>query len=177
MDIECFVGLSIGKWRSMRSGHSLAFQHFEEVLSEITIRALSDSDPKVHNMLSEYNNVKGMPLPTSPFEMCWEAESDWEPDNPDQASSGSCILLPIPENHSKGMILRSIGYAEAERATSKYEFQPDGTFVLQTEYGHSITEERIWFVSNNVRCRSSVVKTLQGTGILQTSFASEVRRM
>ena len=39
MDIEQFVAHSLGEWRSMRSGHSLAFQQFEDVLSEISIKS------------------------------------------------------------------------------------------------------------------------------------------
>ena len=40
MTIEQFIAQSEGSWRSMRSGHSLAFQQFEEVLSEITIEKI-----------------------------------------------------------------------------------------------------------------------------------------
>ncbi|MCJ8282511.1 MAG: phycobiliprotein lyase, partial [Rivularia sp. ALOHA_DT_140] len=47
MNITEFFELSIGKWRSQRSGHHLAFAHFEEVLSEINIESLSADDSKV----------------------------------------------------------------------------------------------------------------------------------
>ena len=68
-------------------------------------------------------------------------------------------------------------FAEAEQAISSYRFLSDGTFVLSTKYGQSIAEERIWFVSEHVRCRSSVLRTSEGSGVMQTSFASEVRRL
>ena len=51
MTIEQFVAQSLGKWRSMRSGHSLAFQQFEEVLSEVVIEELSKEDPGVKQLL------------------------------------------------------------------------------------------------------------------------------
>ena len=51
MTIEQFVAQSSGKWRSMRSGHSLAFQQFEEVLSEVTIEAISKDDSAVKQLL------------------------------------------------------------------------------------------------------------------------------
>lgn len=85
--------------------------------------------------------------------------------------------MPVPENDTEGQLLRSVGYAEAEQAISRYRFLSDGTFVLNTRYGQSIAEERIWFVSEHVRCRSSVLRTSEGSGVLQTSFASEVRRL
>ena len=62
-------------------------------------------------------------------------------------------------------------------ATSKYEFLSDGTMILTTNYGQSIADERIWFISQNVRCRSSVIRISGGSGVVQTSFASEVRRL
>ena len=47
MNITEFVNLSLGKWRSQRSAHHLAFQHFEEVTSTIKIEALQLQDPRV----------------------------------------------------------------------------------------------------------------------------------
>ena len=109
--------------------------------------------------------------------MSWNAESDWEPDDPSEVSSGSCLIVPLPLDKTNGKLLRSVGYAEAAPAESSYSFLSDGTFVLTTAYEQSIAEERIWFVSEHVRCRSSVLRTSAGSGVLQTSFASEVRRL
>ena len=178
MTIEQFVAQSSGKWRSMRSGHSLAFQQFEEVLSEVTIEAISKDDSAVKQLLeSSLANKHNLETISSPFKMEWCAESDWEPDDPSEVSSGSCIIVPLVKDISSGTLIRSIGYAEAEAAISEYNFSNDGTFTLTTNYEQSIAEEKIWFVSENVRCRSSVLRTSAGSGVLQTSFASEVRRM
>ena len=43
-------------------------------------------------------------------------------------------------------------------------FLSDGTIVLTTNYKQTISEERIWFLSENVRCRSSVVRTSKSSG-------------
>ena len=179
MTIEQFVAQSTGRWRSMRSGHSLAFQQFEEVLSEVTIEEISREDSVVKELLLESSLVNQYNLDTisSPFRMEWCAESDWEPDDPSEVSSGSCIIIPLVKNILSGTLIRSVGYAESEAAISEYSFSNDGTFTLTTNYEQSIAEERIWFVSENVRCRSSVLRTSAGSGVLQTSFASEVRRI
>ena len=178
MTIEQFVAQSSGKWRSMRSGHSLAFQQFEEVLSEVTIEAISKDDSAVKQLLeSSLANKHNLETISSPFKMEWCAESDWEPEDPSEVSSGSCIIIPLVKDISSGTLIRSVGYAEAEAAISEYNFSSDGTFTLTTNYEQSIAEEKIWFVSENVRCRSSVLRTSAGSGVLQTSFASEVRRM
>ena len=178
MTIEQFVAQSSGKWRSMRSGHSLAFQQFEEVLSEVVIEELSKEDPGVKQLLeSSLAKEHDKCSISSPFKMEWCAESDWEPDDPSEVSSGSCIIVPLAKDKSSGTLIRSVGYAESEAAISEYHFLDDGTFTLTTQYEQSVAEERIWFVSENVRCRSSVLRTSAGSGILQTSFASEVRRI
>ena len=178
MTIEQFVAQSSGKWRSMRSGHSLAFQQFEEVLSEVTIEEISKDDSDVKQLLeSSLANKHNLETISSPFKMEWCAESDWEPEDPSEVSSGSCIIIPLVKDISSGTLIRSVGYAEAEAAISEYNFSNDGTFTLTTNYEQSIAEEKIWFVSENVRCRSSVLRTSAGSGVLQTSFASEVRRM
>ncbi|MGL6133481.1 MAG: phycobiliprotein lyase [Prochlorococcaceae cyanobacterium] len=159
----------------MRSGHSLAFQQFEDVRSSVLIERMDPNAPLVLQLLNECSVSNSEPL--LPFRMEWNAESDWEPDDSSEVSAGSCILVPVPSDHHKGILLRSVGYAESEPAISSYEFLEDDTFILNTQYGQSMAEERIWFVSENVRCRSSVLRTSAGTGVLQTSFASEIRRL
>lgn len=175
MIIEQFVARSEGHWRSMRSAHSLAFRQFEDVLSDIQIELLSVEDTAVREYLG--NESIDPASVVAPFRMTWQADSDWEPEDPAAVSSGSCILIPVPGSDRKGKLLRSVGYAEAESAASTYHFLDDNTFILHTVYGQSVAEERIWFLSDHVRCRSSVLRTSTGSGILQTSFASEVRRV
>jgi len=177
MRIESFVSQSVGKWRSMRSGHSLAFQQFEDVLSEIQIKSTDQSDQDDIKELIASSSLDNNASFQSAFRMKWAAESDWEPDDPSEVSSGQCLLVPIPDNETSGKLIRSVGYAESEPAISNYNFLEDGTFLLTTQYEQSIAEERIWFVSEHVRCRSSVLRTSAGSGVLQTSFASEVRRL
>ena len=176
MDIEQFVAQTEGEWKSMRSAHSLAFQQFEDVLSEISVHRISQTNSDLKNILNQEKDLSISQI-NSPFLMKWSAESDWEPDDPNDVASGECIIIPIPTTSDSGLLIRSVGYAESIAAKSEYSFLDDGTFVLKTIYDQSIAEERIWFISENVRCRSSVLKTSEGSGILQTSFSSEVRRL
>ncbi len=175
MGIEQFVALSEGTWRSMRSGHSLAFQQFEEVISEIQIKQIAKDSKLVKELIST-TKFKELDI-KAPFSIEWNAESDWDENEDSSNSKGLCILIPIPISNKEGVIIRSLGYAEAIQAESRYNFLSDKTFVLSTKYGSSSVEERIWFLSENFRCRSSVIKTSNGEGILQTSFASEVRHI
>ena len=173
MTIEQFVAQSEGQWRSMRSGHSIAFRQFEQIVSKIKVKILAHDDPKVIDFLKSTNKSNRVYL--SPFEITWEVESDWVLDDSNQISSGHTILIPIPETTRKGFLLRSTGYTESMPSLSNYSFLSDGTLTLSTKYQNTVTEERIWFLSQQVRCRSSVIFTEKKSGIIQTSFASELK--
>ncbi|MEM6501383.1 MAG: phycobiliprotein lyase [Cyanobacteria bacterium P01_C01_bin.89] len=174
MDIQTFVAQSIGRWRSQRSGHNLAFQHFEEVRSVVDIAARAADDADVIELCK--NNGVDPALATSPFFMKWDAESDWDED---EKTTGSCLLVPVPDlkDTSRGQLLRSQGYAEKMPAVGEYRFTEEGMFVLVTPYEQAAAEERIWFATQNLRLRVSNILTSSGTGVLTTSFASEVRSL
>ena len=175
MEIKSFVRQSLGEWGAMRSGHSLAFKQFEEVTSNISIRLLENDDRNLQDFLNrtDYPNSNFV----TPFEINWTATSDWKESNKEEELNGSSIFIPIEYSTSTGIILRSKGYAEKEKAISEYLFLSDGTLVLTTIYEQLIAEERIWFISPNVRCRSSVIKSINKNAILQTSFTSEIRKL
>ncbi len=173
MKIENFVAKSKGSWRSMRSSHSLAFKYFEEVISKIDIEPLNCLDSAVLELLKNKNYLSKKHI--APFKVNWESKSDWESLDNDNVSQGFNILIPIPKNENKGEMIRSSGYAENIESVSEYTFLADDTFILHSSYNQTYVEERIWFASKNVRCRSSIIKSLDRESIIQTSFASEVR--
>ncbi len=173
MKIEAFVSKSLGEWISMRSGHSLAFKQFEQVVSKINIQELSMKNKAVIHLI-EASKLE-VNTPFLPFKICWEAESDWGGEGNEDKEIGESIMIPIPNNESEGLLIRGRGYTEKDSAVSTYKFLSDETFILKTAYKQTVTEERIWFISQNVRCRSSIIRASSSSGILQTSFASEVR--
>ena len=61
MEIEQFIAQSAGKWRSMRSTHSLAFQQFEQVISHISIQLLDTNQPDVLDILDSNPTPKSKP--------------------------------------------------------------------------------------------------------------------
>ena len=174
MDITKFVELSIGRWRSQRSAHHLAFSHFEEVLSTIDIVLLAADDPAVIDLCKSYDIDPAMA--TNPFRMSWEGESDWDED---QTLEGSTVLVPIPDSDdpSKGKLLRDRGYAETVAAAGNYYLSEDGTFVLVSKYDRATAEEKIWFATPNLRFRVSLIKTSDGSGVVTASFSSEIRSL
>ncbi|MGF1492180.1 MAG: phycobiliprotein lyase [Microcoleaceae cyanobacterium] len=174
MDITEFVERSIGQWRSQRSVHHLAFQHFEEVTSTIDILPLNSEDSDVIK-LCQTHQIDPATI-CYPFRMSWQGESDWDDD---EKVEGTTILVPVPEPNSpdQGRLLRDQGYAETIPAVGQYQIGEDGVFVLLTEYDRAMAEERIWFASDNIRFRVSLIKTSSGSGITTASFSSEIRSL
>ncbi len=173
MSIDKFFLKSVGEWNSMRSGHSLAFQEFEEIRSKIKISTLRKNDPRVVKLIKE-NLIPSHKI-TNPYLINWEAKSDWNDHSGQENSSGESLLIPLASSNFNGKIIRSMGYSEPIQITSSYKILEDGTLVIASDYNNIITEERIWFISENLRSRSSVTRSSDSKAILQTSYASEVR--
>lgn len=172
MDIRQFVQQSLGQWRSQRSAHHLAFQHFEEVRSTIDIEPVADDDAEVIALCQSYK-IDPATI-TAPFRMTWAGESDWDED---EELSGSTLLVPVPavNDPTQGKLLRDRGYAETVPAAATFSISPDGIFTLVSAYDRAAAEEKIWFVTPNLRFRVSSIKTSDGKGVLTASFSSEVR--
>ena len=173
MNIEEFFLKSVGEWNSIRSGHSLAFQEFEEIRSKISISPSERNDSRVIKFLKD-NSLTNNSL-NKAFLINWEAKSEWDEDSQKERSTGESILVPIEISKTEGKIIRSVGYTEELQVISFYKILDDGTLVINTDYSHICTEERIWFVSNNLRSRVSVTRAIDSLAILQTSYASEIR--
>ena len=173
MQINEFFIKSVGEWNSMRSGHSLAFQEFDEIRSKIKIFPAQVNDSRFIKLLKENSlNTKDV---NKAFLINWEAKSEWGDQINRENTSGESILVPIEISEKEGKIIRSVGYTEAIQLISLYKLLDDGTLIINSKYNHIYTEERIWFITDNLRSRSSVTRSINSSAILQTSYASEIR--
>ena len=75
MNIKEFFLKSVGEWNSMRSGHSLAFQEFEEIRSKIKISPSKPNDARVIKFLKD--NLITTNAISKAFLIIWEAKSEW----------------------------------------------------------------------------------------------------
>jgi phycoerythrin-associated linker protein len=173
MKIEEFFLKSVGEWKSMRSSHSLAFQEFEEIRSTIKIFPMRQNDSKVIKLIKE-NSINTNQVKTA-FLMSWKAKSEWDDENKKGNSSGESILIPLEVSKTEGKIIRSVGYTEAVELISSYKLLNDGTLIIYSNYNQINTEERVWFLSDNLRSRSSVTRATNSLAILHTSYSSEIR--
>ena len=128
MNIEEFFLKSVGEWNSMRSGHSLAFQEFEEIRNKIRIVPSKSKDFRVIKFLKD--NLIATNAVNEAFLINWEARSEWCEENQKENSSGESILVPIEISKTEGKIIRSVGYTEAVQVVSLYRILDVGTLII-----------------------------------------------
>ncbi|MEW5857998.1 MAG: phycobiliprotein lyase [Cyanobacteriota bacterium] len=169
MDIQEFFQLSAGKWFSQRTSHHLAFKQAESGKSDIKIEMLSAEDPEVIKLCEQYEVDPA--LAWGGARVSWDGTMEWD----QEKHAGSSVLVPIPdpEKPNEGQLLRDMGYAEKASVAGRYVIGSDDSFTLITEYETMYSEERIWFASENLRLRASILKRFGGFSM--ASFCSEIR--
>ena len=169
--INQFIKKSLGEWKSLRSTHSLAFQEVENSTSKILIKELEIKNKNVVELLEKYN----LSSITSSIALTisWQSVSDWEKDQKIEADQ--TILLFLPKNKNKGIVLRNRGYTESQISSSEYWIDENNNLNIKTVYSSTISEERICFLSNHIRSRYSVIRNQENNSVIQTSHTSEIR--
>ena len=170
--IKEFIDKSIGQWKSIRSTHTLAFQEFENTSSSLII---SYQNVESKEVLEIKNRCKSLLNISFAIKIKWQSISEWTTEKKSQESK--TILIFVPEDEYTGILIKEKGYAEQIPSSSRYFMDESNTFHIQSIYNATITEEKIWFISENVRSRYSVIKNKINNGILQTSHATEIRKI
>ena len=170
--IKEFIHKSIGEWKSIRSTHTLAFQEFENTNSSLII---SYQNIESDEVLDIKNRLKCSQDLSFAIKISWKSVSEWTTEKKSQESK--TILIFVPKDEFKGTLIKDKGYAELIPTSSRYYMDETKTFNIQSEYNSTISEEKIWFLSENVRSRYSVIKNKINKGILQTSHATEIRKI
>ena len=171
--INQFIQKSLGEWKSIRSTHSLAFQEVENSTSKIVIKELEINNKNVVELLEKYNSTSKSSIIA--LSISWKAISDWEMDQ--KIEEDKTILLFLPKDKNKGIVLRNKGYTESEISSSEYLIDENANLNIKTIYSSTVSEERICFLSNNIRSRYSVIRHHENNTVIQTSHASEIRNI
>ena len=170
--IKEFIDKSIGEWKSIRSSHTLAFQEFENTIASLIISYQNIESEEVLKIKNRFKLAKNISFA---IKISWKSISEWITENKSQESN--TILIFIPKDEYTGTLIKDKGYTEQIPSSSQYIMDESNTFNIQTEYNSTISEEKIWFLSENVRSRYSVIKNKINKGILQTSHATEIRKI
>ena len=170
--IKEFIDKSIGEWKSIRSTHTLAFQEFENTNSTLKI---TYQDIESEEVLEIKNKLKFSKNISFAIKISWKSISEWSTENKSQESN--TILIFVPKDAYTGTLIKDKGYTEQIPSSSRYIIDESNTFNIETEYNSTISEEKIWFLTENVRSRYSIIKNKINKGILQTSHATEIRKI
>mgnify|MGYP001236640152 CR=1 FL=1 len=170
--IKEFIHKSIGEWKSIRSTHTLAFQEFENTNSSLIISYQNIESEEVIEIKNKFKFSQNLLFAIN---ISWKSISEWSTDNKSEESN--TILIFIPKDEYTGTLIKDKGYAEQIPSSSRYYIDETKTLNIISEYNATISEEKIWFLSKNVRSRYSVIKNKINNGILQTSHATEIRKI
>ena len=182
MDIEEFFQLCAGKWFTQRTSHNLASQKSEsDQFTAIAVMVQKDAPEAVslcqQHQLDPTRIIGGLRLaPDQPKTEARSRFSQFLPESKNKDKDDDTTLLVLvadTENPQQGKILRCNGSPESLLAPSEYVLGNDDSLTLTTVDGALHAEERLWFASENLRMRTSLLK--QGDGVCVASFFSEIR--
>ena len=171
--INQFIDESIGEWKSIRSSHTLAFQEFENSSSKIYIKLINSKNKKVIDIFK--NHKLSLNLENIAISIKWQAISDWEEN--DISEEDETILIFLPKDNNSGIVLRNKGYTESFISSSNYFIDEQNNLHIKTIYKSTVSEERISFLSTNIRSRFSTIRNVENNSVIQTSHTSEIRNL
>jgi CpeS-like protein len=172
MEVVDFFERSAGRWRSQRTTHHLAFRRAEVGDSEISVISLAASDPEVQELCKLHEIDPALAVCGS--RVTWQGTMSWDRDT-EGGHEGKTVFAIVPDqdNPRQGRLLREKGYAEIVPVVGLYQLDEEGGLVLTTDYETMSSIERFWFVSPQLRLRTSTVKRFGGFST--ASFCSEAR--
>jgi len=170
--IKEFIDKSVGEWKSLRSTHTIAFQEFENTTSNIFISHLSLESNEAKDLLKKFSFSIN---PKFAIKIIWQASSDWALE--EKSDQSDTTLIFSQKDMNSGIILRNKGYAEMIHTYSNYFIDEQSKLNITTEYNSIISEEKIWFISNHLRARYSLIKNKEFGSLIQTSHSSEIRKI
>ena len=170
-DAKEFFQQSAGKWRSQRTTHHLPFRRAESGGSDINVKFLDANDEKIA-VICQMHDVDPQTAIGGAF-VSWDGAMAWDKENEDHKGTTVFALIPDSENPRQGQLLRERGYAEIVPVAGEYHMDEEDGLILITEYETMSIIERFWFVSPDLRLRSSTVKRFGGFNT--ATFCAESR--
>lgn len=171
MNVMEFFQQSAGQWQSQRTTHHLPFRRAELGGSSISVEALSADNDKIAEICKLHEIAPDSAVGGAYVE--WDGAMAWDKADEDHKGSTIFALVPDEDNPQKGNLLRERGYAEVVPVIGRFEMDVEDGLLLTTDYESMSSVERFWFVSPNLRLRTSVVKRFGG--LSTASFCAESR--
>jgi hypothetical protein len=174
MDVKEFFELSAGKWFSQKTSHHLTLKQSEHGKSDLVIDILASDDPQTIELCQQIGVDPTLAGVSAKY--TWKGTMQWDaqPNTANQQGVAIAILIPDAPGASAGRLFRFAADSETTTPiTAQYILGDDDALTLIAEDRDRRSEERVWFESNNVRLRTTIVT--QSSGEALASFYSEIR--
>ena len=170
MDIKAFLNLCTGNWFSQRTNYNLAGETTASSKADLTVAMILPEDSRVIALCQQYRIDPKQSLGGLLYS--WDTSVDWG--KPKQKGSSLMVFISDNENCNRGKLLTNAVPKLGAKASGSYVLAQDDALTLTIDTEGTNAEERLWFASDNLRLRSTVVKN--STGITHTTFYSEIRK-
>jgi CpeS-like protein len=174
MDVREFFELSAGKWFSQKTSHHLTLKQSEQGKSDLVIEILPTDNPQVVK-LCQQAGIDSSSI-WGGVKYSWKGTIVWDthPQNPANQQGETIAIFSSDDlpTAKTGKLFQSVSGSGSPQVT-RYAMGDDNALTLVTEHDRISCEERVWFESDNVRFRTTIVT--QDNNDSLASFYSEIR--
>lgn len=166
MEIVTFFEKLAGKWFSQRTTHYLTAQRSQAGKSDLNVEFMPASAPAVQALCAELAAEPNHALCGLKVSQTSTIEGDPKP------RVSSTLVVPLtPEHGTAGRLLRKTTTGN-QPSISHYSLDNE-ILIISTEDDTTCSEERWWFITDNLRMRTSILNRKDGVQL--ASFCSEIR--
>lgn len=171
MNIKTFLNLCTGNWFSQRTNYNLGGDLTESSKADLSITLIPPDDSRIIQLSQQHRIDPQESLGGLLYS--WDTSVDWG--KPKQQGSSLIVFLPDQTNPlTRGKLLTNTTSKTGVKSFGTYLLGQDNALTLTIDTGDINAEERLWFASDNLRLRTTVVKN--NAGITHTTFYSEIRK-
>lgn len=174
MNVREFFELSAGNWFSQKTSQHLTLKQSVQGKSDLAIEIL----PSDNAQAIELCQRAGIDPSTiwGGVKYTWKGTRSWDNQSLSPTNcQGETIAIAIPDTSADntGKLVHATSGTGSAPQVVLYQMGDDDALTLVTHNERISAEERLWFESNNVRFRTTIVTHSSGESI--ASFYSEIR--
>jgi hypothetical protein len=173
MNVREFFELSAGKWFSQKTSQHLTLKQSEHGKSDLVIEILTNDNPQVIQLCQQAGIDPSLIWGATKY--TWKGTVNWDAQPQTANQQGESIAISIPDSPAAqtGRLFYTVSGNAKLPQVARYTLGDDDALTLVTEHENTCSEERVWFESDNVRLRTTIVTQASGDSL--ASFYSEIR--
>ena len=172
MTLEEFLQYSAGEWLSQQTDHDVADSRYASGRSMVGVEVLTASSPELVAICQQHDIE---PARTAGgLKYVWTGRLDG--DKSDRTETTVSVFIPDSHNSAAGKLVRTSNSADrSPTSTGQYSLGSDDALTMNATGAAGSSKERIWFASENLRIRSTIVEN--SDGFSAASLSSDIRKL